>query len=95
MKIDDQTIQYVSALSKLELSETEKERAKIDLESILGYMETMNELDTENIEPMTHAFPIRNVFREDVILNGPDRDNLLVNAPVKKDGCFIVPKTVE
>lgn len=95
MKVDDKTIAYVSALAKLELSEDEKERAKVDLQSILGYMETMNELNTDNIEPMSHAFPMCNVFREDVVLNGPDRDNLLLNAPEKKDGCFIVPKTVE
>jgi aspartyl-tRNA(Asn)/glutamyl-tRNA(Gln) amidotransferase subunit C len=55
----------------------------------------MNELDTEGIQPQSHVFPIHNVFREDEVLNGPDRDSLLQNAPAKKDGCFMVPKTVE
>jgi aspartyl-tRNA(Asn)/glutamyl-tRNA(Gln) amidotransferase subunit C len=95
MNITDNTINYVAALAKLELSEEEKDKAKQDLGNILEYMNTMNELDTENIEPMSHVFPIRNVFREDIVVNEPNRDNLLSNAPVQKDGCFIVPKTVE
>ncbi|MDF2590310.1 MAG: glutamyl-tRNA(Gln) amidotransferase, subunit [Anaerocolumna sp.] len=95
MIIDEKTIDYVAALAKLELSEEEKVKAEKDLGSILGYMETMNELDTDNIEPMSHVFPIRNVFREDKVVNEPNRDILLENAPAKKDGCFMVPKTVE
>lgn len=95
MKITDETITYVAALAKLELSDVEKDRAKTDLENIISYMDTMNEIDTSNVKPMSHAFPMKNVFREDVVTNGDDRDNLLSNAPVKKDGCFIVPKTVE
>lgn len=95
MIITENTIDYVSALAKLELSEQEKEKAKVELSKILGYMEKMNELNTETMEPMSHAFPMKNVFREDVVTNGNDRDNLLSNAPVKKDGAFMVPKTVE
>ncbi len=95
MEINDKIIGYVAALAKLELSEEEKARAKEDLGNILSYMNTMNDLDTDGIEPMSHAFPLRNVFREDEVVNGDDRENLLKNAPVKKDGCFVVPKTVE
>ena len=95
MEIKEDIVSYVAALAKLQLTEEEKDRAKIDLGNILGYMDTMKELDTEGIEPMSHAFPLRNVFREDEVLNGDDRENLLKNAPVKKDGCFVVPKTVE
>lgn len=95
MTITDDTINYVAALAKLDLSSEEKEKAKKDLGSIIEYMEVMNELNTDNIEPMTHVFPIRNVFREDKVTNEPNRDILLSNAPVSKDGCFKVPKTVE
>ncbi len=95
MTITEDTIKYVAALAKLELGEQEKEKAMQDLGNILEYMNTMNELDTDEIEPMSHVFPIRNVFREDVVVNEPNRDILLSNAPVQKDGCFIVPKTVE
>lgn len=93
--ISDETINYVAALAKLELSDEAKEKAKEDLSKILAYIDTMKELNTEGIEPMSHAFPVKNVFREDVVTNGEDRDNILANAPVKKDGSFMVPKTVE
>ena len=95
MIISDETIDYVAALAKLKLTSEEKERAKVDLSNILGYIDTMNELDTEGIEPMSHAFPLKNVFREDVVTNDENRDELLANAPLKKDGQFMVPKTVE
>ena len=95
MKITDETVDYVAALAKLKLSEEQKEKAKIDLESILSYMDVMNELNTDEIEPMSHAFPMTNVFREDIVTNQEDREALLANAPSKKDGCFLVPKTVE
>ncbi|MDU6262975.1 MAG: Asp-tRNA(Asn)/Glu-tRNA(Gln) amidotransferase subunit GatC [Anaerocolumna aminovalerica] len=95
MNITDETIEYVAALAKLELNREEKEKAKKDLGSILEYMDTMNELNTDNIEPMSHVFPVKNVFREDKVTNGPNRDILLSNAPKQKDGCFMVPKTVE
>jgi aspartyl-tRNA(Asn)/glutamyl-tRNA(Gln) amidotransferase subunit C len=95
MFVTDETIEYVAALAKLVLSEEEKKKAKEDLGNILAYMDTMNELDTADVEPMSHVFPVRNVFREDIVVNGADRENLLANAPNKKDGCFKVPKTVE
>lgn len=95
MNITDETIEYVAALAKLELNIEEIEKAKKDLGSILAYMDTMNELNTDNIEPMSHVFPIKNVFREDIVTNEPNRDILLSNAPKQKDGCFMVPKTVE
>lgn len=95
MKITDETVDYVAALAKLHLTEEQKAKAKIDLESILSYMDHMNELNTDDIEPMSHAFPITNVYREDVVTNGDNREELLANAPAKKDGCFLVPKTVE
>ncbi len=93
--ITDETIEYVGILAKLELSEDEKKQAKKDMTNMLDYIDTLNELDTEGVEPMSHVFPVNNVFREDCIENGDDKENILSNAPAKKDGCFKVPKTVE
>ncbi len=93
--ITDETIEYVGILAKLELSDEEKEHAKNDMANMLDYIDMLNELDTEGVEPMSHVFPVNNVFREDIITNGDDRDNILANAPAKKDGSFKVPKTVE
>ena len=94
-KISDETIEYVGILAKLELSAEEKEAAKSDMEQMLDYIDTLNELDTTGIEPMSHVFPVNNVFREDVVTNGDDHEAILKNAPEKKDGAFKVPKTVE
>ena len=93
--IDDATIEYVGILAKLELSPEEKEEAKKDMGRMLDYIDKLNELDTGGVEPMSHVFPVNNVFREDVVTNGDSRGQILANAPEQKDGAFKVPKTVE
>lgn len=91
----EETIQYVAALAKLTLTDEEKVRLASEFDRILDYMKTMDELDTDGIEPMSHVLPMYNVFREDEVLNTDERDQLLKNAPMHKDGSFVVPKTVE
>lgn len=93
--ISDETIEYVGILAKLELSEEEKEQAKKDMANMLDYIDTLNELDTSGVEPMSHVFPVHNVFREDVVTNKDARDEILANAPQSKDGAFVVPKTFD
>ena len=93
--ISDETIEYVGILAKLELSAEEKEQAKKDMGSMLDYIDKLNELDTEGVEPMSHVFPVENVFREDVVVNGDDREQMLANAPQKKEGTYMVPKTFD
>ena len=93
--ISDETIEYVGILAKLELSDEEKEQAKSDMGRMLDYIDKLGELDTTDVEPMSHVFPIQNVFREDVVTNGDSREQLLANAPEQKDGMFMVPKTFE
>ena len=90
--ISDETIEYVGILAKLELSDEEKEQAKKDMANMLDYIDTLNELDTSGVEPMSHVFPVNNVFREDVVTNGDDREEILANAPEAKEGAFGVPK---
>ncbi|MDR7811483.1 Asp-tRNA(Asn)/Glu-tRNA(Gln) amidotransferase subunit GatC [Lacrimispora sp.] len=93
--IDDATIEYVGILAQLELDQTEREAAENDMGRMLDYIDKLNELNTDGVEPMSHVFPVHNVFREDVVENGDDRENILKNAPESKDGAFKVPKTVE
>lgn len=93
--IDDATIEYVGILAKLELSGDEKEQAKKDMGSMLDYIDKLGELDTTGIEPMSHVFPVENVFREDVVTNGDESEKTLQNAPEEKDNMFVVPKTFE
>ena len=92
--IDDETIEYVGILAKLELSGEEKEQAKKDMESMLDYVDKLNELDTSGVEPMSHVFPVRNVFREDVVTNSDGREDTLANAPQRKEDSFEVPRTI-
>lgn len=94
-QISDETLDYVGILAKLELSPEEKIQAKKDMESMLDYIDKLNELDTAGVEPMSHIFPVHNVFREDIVENGDDSEAILKNAPAKKDNSFKVPKTVE
>ena len=84
MVIDDKLIQYLEDLSRLHLTEEEKEKSKEELGKILNYVDMLNELDTTGIEEMSHPFSFTNNFREDD-----------ANAPEQKDGCFKVPQTVE
>jgi aspartyl-tRNA(Asn)/glutamyl-tRNA(Gln) amidotransferase subunit C len=63
--------------------------------NMLDYVSKLDELDTDGVEAMSHAFPVNNVFREDVVTNGDDRDNMLKNAPESKEGCYKVPRTFE
>lgn len=91
--ISDETIEYVGILAKLELSDEEKEQAKSDMGRMLDYIDKLGELDTADVEPMSHVFPVQNVFREDVVTNGNEREQLLSNAIQEKDGMFVVPRT--
>lgn len=93
--ISDETIEYVGILAKLDLSDEEKEAAKKDMGSMLDYIDKLNELDTTGVEPMSHVFLVNNVFREDIVTNGDDRDNILKNSPESRDGSFVVPRTVD
>ncbi len=93
--ISDETIEYVGILAKLELSDEEKKQAKSDMGRMLDYIDKLGELDTTGVEPMSHVFPVYNVFREDVVTNSDTREELLANAPEQKDGMFMVPRTFE
>lgn len=93
--ISDETIEYVGVLAKLELSDEEREAAKKDMGRMLDYIDKLNELDTSGVEPLSHVFPVRNVFREDVVTNGDESERILENAPEQQDNMFVVPKTFE
>lgn len=93
--ITDETIEYVGILAKLELSGEEKEQAKEDMGKMLDYIDKLNELDTDGVEPMSHVFPVQNVFREDVVANRDESEEMLANAPAKKEGTYMVPKTFD
>ena len=93
--IDDTVMENVEILAKLALTEEERKKAKEKMQEMLDYVDKLNELDTDGIEPLSHTFSMGNVFREDVVTNGDDRDAMLDNAPKCKDGQYQEPKTVQ
>ena len=95
MKITEEMVDYVSILARLKLPQEEKTRMTGELEQILAYMDVLNGLDTADIEPMSHIFPLKNVLRPDEVVPSEDRAVLLANAPVTDEEAFLVPKTVE
>lgn len=95
MKVTKETIDHVADLVKLSLTEEEKAKLAKDLNSIVSYMDTMNEIDTDEVQPLTHVLPLKNLFRQDVLKNSSDQDQILSNTPLQKDGSFQVPKAVD
>ena len=95
MNITPELIDYLSELSRLRLPEEEKAAMTAELERILAYMDTLNQLDTKDVEPMSHVFPVKNVMRADEVEPSADRAELLKNAPVPDEEAFLVPRTVE
>ncbi len=95
MEIDRNMVEYVAELSKLRLSEDEKLLMQQDLTRVLKYMDILNSLDTEGVEPLTHVSGVENVFRADAVAPSAERDEILQNAIAVEDGCFKVPQTVE
>lgn len=95
MKITRDQVEYVAKLARLELTEEEKETFTQQFDNILSYMDKLNQLDTEGIEPTSHVLPLYNVFREDEVRPSLPRDEALANAPDHKDGFFRVPRVIE
>lgn len=95
MEITDKLVAYVAELAHLKLDDAQKRQAADDLARMIGYVDKLSELDTDGVESMSHAFPVTNVFREDEVRESMAREQVLANAPAVKDGCFLVPKTVE
>ena len=95
MQITTELVDYISQLSRLSLLEDEKQAMTAHLERIVDYMDTLNRLDTADIEPMSHIFPVKNVLREDDVVPSFDRAELLKNAPATDGEAFLVPRAVE
>lgn len=95
-QISDETMEYVSILAKLSLTPEEREEARHDMEQMLDYIDKLNELDTDGVEPLSHIFQMKNVFREDEIVPfSGGCEEILSNAPEKRNGSFAVPKTLK
>ena len=94
-KITRKEVEHVARLARLELTEEEKERMTAQLDSILGYIDTLSELDTSQVEPTTTVIPMVSVMREDVVRQSLSQDEALANAPDREDVYFRVPRIIE
>jgi len=95
MKITTQEVGYVAHLARLDLSEDEKDKLTSQLNNILMYMDILNRVDTEGIQPMTHAISLDNVLRDDAEKKSIGVEMALANAPEGEMGFFGVPKIIE
>jgi len=94
-KITADEVQYVAKLARLELSDEDKKGFTDILNDILAYMDKLNEIDTADVTPMTHAIPNTNVMREDIVVPSTDAAAVIANAPDAKGTLLRVPKVIE
>lgn len=87
-----QDIEHVAKLARLDLTEEEKVKFSKQLGDVLKYVEQMNEVDTSNVEPLSHVVDFNNVMREDEIHYDCSKEELMMNAPEEENGFFKVPK---
>lgn len=95
MKIDHEALQKIAHLARLEVKPEEEEALLTSMDSALTWMEQLNELDTEGVEPLTHVTDAVNNWREDVAHNTLSREDGLKNAPSHDDIYLKVPKVIE
>ena len=95
MKIARQEVEHVAILARLALEETELDQLTSQMNQILGYVDKLNQLDTDGIVPTAHAVPVENAFREDIVQPSIGHEKALKNAPEAVDNCFKVPKIIE
>ena len=95
MKISKEEVEYVAHLARLEFSVEEVEKFTFQLDKILSYIDKLNQADTTGVEPMTHAIPTANAFREDVVAPSLYNEAAVANGPEIRGGSFRVPKVIE
>jgi aspartyl-tRNA(Asn)/glutamyl-tRNA(Gln) amidotransferase subunit C len=92
LPITKKEIEQMATLSRLELSEEEKESYTTEINNIFSFIEELNKLDTSSVDITVHAIPICNIFREDVVGETLELGKALQNAPDEKDGQYRVPR---
>lgn len=95
MKLTAEDVESVARLSRLELTEEEKQTLTGHINRLLEHFERLQELDTENVEPTSHVIPVYNVFRKDEPRPSLPVEEVLANGPEVAENCFVVPRVVE
>ena len=95
MSVDKETVKRVAKLARIKLSEEEAEGLQGELNTILGFVEQLNEVDIKGVEPMTSVTPMAMKKRADEVTDGDNADDVVANAPLTEDHYFLVPTVVE
>ncbi len=95
MSVDLDTVKRVAHLARIAVTDSDAERMTGELNVILGFVEQLNEVDVDGVEPMTSVIPMDMKKRQDVVTDGGKADDIIANAPMNEDGFFLVPKVVE
>lgn len=95
MSVNEQTVARVAHLARIALKPGEAERLTAELNGILGWIDQLQAVDTDGVEPMTAVIPLSRPWREDVVTDGGDAEAILANAPAAAHGFFAVPKVIE
>jgi aspartyl-tRNA(Asn)/glutamyl-tRNA(Gln) amidotransferase subunit C len=88
-------VEHVAKLARLAISEEEKETFTQQLADIVSYINLLNELDTQNIEPMAHSIPMTNITRDDISENIYNKEEMLAICPIEEDGFLRVPRITD
>lgn len=95
MKINKESLKKIAHLARLEIKPEEEVSLLNSMDSVLSWMEQLNEVDTEGVEPLTHIMDESNIWRDDISSNALSRTEALNNAPAKNDTYIMVPKVIE
>lgn len=93
--ITAKTVKKIARLSRLHVDDSRADAMADELNGILGWIEQLNEVDVNGVEPMTSAVDVKAPLRDDVVNDGGKRDDVLANAPKSEDGFYVVPRSVE
>ena len=95
MSVDIATVKRVARLARIAVSEEDAERMTGELNTILGFVEQLNEVDVSGVEPMTSVIPMEMKKRQDAVTDGNKAADIVANAPATDENFFLVPKVVE
>ena len=95
MSVDLATVKRVAHLARIAVTDEDAVKMQAELNAILGFVEQLNEVDVEGVEPMTSVTPMDMRMRDDVVTDGEKPDAVLGNAPQSEDGFYLVPKVIE
>jgi aspartyl-tRNA(Asn)/glutamyl-tRNA(Gln) amidotransferase subunit C len=95
MQVDEATVRRIARLARIKITDAEAKGLVKELSGILNWVEQLDEVDTQTVEPMTRVVPIELKKREDVVTDGEIADDVVKNAPMVEDHYFVVPKVVE